>query len=75
MYGDLTSIPPGIIRPDEDVEAIRADRQKQIAAAQSAEAVNQTTGAVKNLAQADMSGENALNALLGQAQAGSIVTQ
>lgn len=75
IYGDLCSVPPGIVRPDEDVESLRAGRQKQIQAQQSAEAMQQTTGAVKNLAQADMSGENALNALLGQAQAGSITTQ
>lgn len=68
-YGDITSVPPGIVRPREEVEAIRAERNK---AAQAQAMVEQLPKAANALANAPMDGDNALTRMLGQAQAGAI---
>lgn len=73
VYGDLTSIPPGIVRPDEVVAEIRqgrADAQKQM---QQMQEMSQGAQMAKDLAGADMSGRNALTALAEQANAGGLV--
>lgn len=68
-YGERTSVPPGIIRTDERVAEIRAQRAQAQQAQQMAQNVAQTTGAAKNLSQANLEGDNALNRLLGGNQA------
>lgn len=72
VYGNMTSIPPGIVRSDEDVEAIRSQRAQAAQAKAMAEAAPAMAGAAKDLSQANLDGNNALNALIGQAQAGQI---
>jgi len=72
VYGDLTSVPPGIVRPDEAVEAIRTNRAQAQQAAQKAEMIAGGAKAAKDLASADMSGDNALTRLLEQAKAGQL---
>ena len=64
-YARAIGIPPSIIRPDEEVEQIKAEQAKAIQAQQQAEMANQMGQAVKNTAQADTSGKNALTDLLG----------
>lgn len=64
-YGDMTSVPPGIIRSKEEVDEIRQQRAKAQAAQQQMEAMKQGAGAAKDLSQADTSGENALTQLMG----------
>lgn len=71
-YADITSVPPEILRTEEEVTAIRQGRQKAQASAQAAQTAKDASSSVKNLASADMSGENALTNLLAQAKAGAI---
>ncbi len=73
VYGDQLSLPSGVIRPDEIVEKLRAQKQQAMQAAQAAELANQGAQAAKNLAQADTSGQNALTDLMAQAEAGEMV--
>lgn len=76
VYGDITSLPPNIVRPDDQVAQIRAQRaQAQQAAQQQAQAaaMKDTAGAVKDLSSADTSGDNALTRIMQQAQAGQLV--
>lgn len=75
VYGDLTSIPPGIVRPDDEVEEIRAGRQKAQQAQAQAEMAANAAGAAKDLSETDMSGDNALTRLTAQAKAGQVVPQ
>lgn len=65
VYGDITSIPPGIVRSDEEVESMRAQRAEAAAAQQKLESIKSLTGSAKDLAQSDMSGDNALTKLVG----------
>jgi len=64
VYGDMTSIPPGIVRPDEEVEAMRAQAAEAQAAQQKLMAIKEASGAAKNLASADLSGDNALTQVI-----------
>lgn len=51
---------PEILRGRDEIQQIREARQQQIAAAQKAEMIERASAAAKNLAGADMSGDNAL---------------
>jgi hypothetical protein len=73
VYGDMTSIPPGIVRPDDQVEQIRKQRQQAQQQQAQAEAAAQASQAAKNLSQADTGGDNALTRLMDQANAGNMV--
>jgi hypothetical protein len=75
IYGDMTSLPPGIVRTDEEVQAVRQQQAQAVQAQQQSEAVAQGAQAAKNLSQADTSGKNALTELMQQAQAGNMVPQ
>jgi hypothetical protein len=75
VYGDMTSIPPGIVRSEDDVQAIRQQKQQAAQAQQRAEQLAQGADAAKSLSQADTSGDNALTRLMDQAQAGNMVPQ
>jgi hypothetical protein len=70
VYGDALSINPSIIRSDEEVQNIRAQRAKQQQAQMAAERAERMAGAARNLSQADMSEDNALTRLAqgGQGQ-------
>ena len=72
VIGDMASIPHGIVRPDEEVEAIRQARARQQQALQAAATMKEAAGAARDLAGAEMGGDNALTRLLRQAQAGEI---
>ena len=72
VYGDIVSIPHGIIRPDEEVAKIRNERK---AAAQKQAQLEQATQAAqgaKNLSETQMGGDSALDALLRASQTGGI---
>jgi hypothetical protein len=75
VYGDALSVPPGVIRTDEEAASLGAQRQKAQAAQQAADQVEQGTNAVKNLSQTDMSNDNALTRLVDQSRAGQVVPQ
>lgn len=73
VYADITSLPPGIVRTDEEVQAIRDSRaQAQQAQAQQQQMVD-AANAAKTMSETDIQGDNALNAMLKQANAGSMV--
>ena len=59
-YGDMLGVDPQLIVPKEQVAAIRAQRAKAAQAQAQMAAIEQASGAAKNLAAADMGGDNAL---------------
>lgn len=69
-WGDFSSSPPGVVRTQDQIDAIRAQRQQAIAAQQQAEAAALNATAAQKLASSDTSGQNALTDLIKQAQAG-----
>jgi len=69
VYGDLTSIPPGIVRSDEDVAEIRKQRAEAQAAAQRAEQQQMEAQTAKTLSETKVGDEG--NALESLAQAGT----
>ena len=73
VYGELTSIPPGIIRPDEKVQEIRQNRAQAQQAQVQAQQIRDVTQSARDLSQADMESDNALTRLIDQANAGSLV--
>ena len=74
-YGDALSVPPDLIRSDEDVAEIREARAKAQQAQAAVEAAAAAGAAAKDMAAADMSGDNALTRLVSQSQAGQLVDQ
>lgn len=73
VYADITSIPPDLVLTDEEVAEMRAARAKQQQAAQQMQMMQMGAGAAKDLSQTSLEGDNALNRMLSQAQAGSLV--
>lgn len=70
-YGEMTGVPPGIVRDQDKVDAIRQERAKQQQAQQQAEQAAQAADSAKKLSGADMSGDNALTRLAAQGNAGN----
>lgn len=64
VYGDLTSIPPGIVRSDEDVASMRAQRDQAAQQQHAAEVAQQSAGAAKALSETSLEGDNALTRML-----------
>lgn len=75
IYGDMTSVPPGIIRSDDQVQAIRQQKQEAQAQAQKQQQMQSAADTAQKLSQTDTGGQNMLNQLLQQAQAGNLVPQ
>lgn len=73
VYGDMTSVPPSIIRSDEAVQELRASRAQAQQAQAQAQMMQQSAMAAKDLSQADMEGDNALTRMIDQANSGSLV--
>lgn len=71
-YGDITSMRAGIIRSDEDVAQMKQQQAQAQAQQAQMQQLQQGAEAAKNLSQTDMNGNNALNQLLQQTQAGRI---
>lgn len=65
VYGDLTSIPAGIVRPDEEVEEIRTQRRQAEQQRAEIEAASQGVQNAKALSETDTSKPSALTALAG----------
>lgn len=72
VYGDITSVPPSVIKTDEDVAVIRGQRAQAAAQQRQAEMMMQGTSAVKNLSQSSLEGDNALSRLAEVANAGRL---
>lgn len=63
-HGDMTGVNPNIVRSDDEVAKIRQERAAQQQAAARAEQAAQEAKAVKDLAGADMAGDNALTRMV-----------
>lgn len=72
QYGDDLGIENHIIRTDEDVAKIEEQRAQAQAQQNKMAQMEQASMTAKNLAQSDMSGDNALKALTDQARAGQL---
>jgi hypothetical protein len=75
VYGDLTSVPPGVLRTDDMVAGIRQERAKAQQAQAMAEQAPAMASAVKDLGNTPTDGKNALTDLISQAQAGQLTQQ
>lgn len=73
VYADIVSVPPGIVRPDEEVKKIQAAQDQAMQAQQNAEVANQAAGAAKTLSETQLGGDSALNQMIQNATAGSLV--
>lgn len=73
VYADITSIPPDIVKSDEDVAEIRGQRAAQAQAQQQMMMMQQGAATAKDLSQTPLSGDNALGRMLGEAQSGALV--
>lgn len=73
VYGEMTSVAPGVVRSDDKVNEIRSAKQKAMQQQMQAQTMRDVTGSIKDLSGADMEGDNALTRLMDQAQAGSVV--
>jgi hypothetical protein len=72
-YGELVSISPNIIRTDDEVAELEAEEARAQQAQAQAEMLRQGAGVAKDLSQSKIEDDNALGAILNQAQAGQIV--
>jgi len=71
-YGEITSVPPRIIVPDEQVAAIRQARVEAAQAQQAAAMAADAARTVKDLSSAKMGEDNALTRLEELSRAGAI---
>lgn len=71
-YGEDLTIPPGIVRDDDDVAKLREQRQQASARQQQLAEAEQASKTAKNLGQAPTDGQSALTDLIQRAQAGQM---
>src|SRR5690606_24138302 len=71
IVGETLSLPPGIVRPDEEVARIRQAQAQAEAQARQAEMLQAGAGAARDLSQSDMSGDNALTRILNNEATGA----
>lgn len=72
-YGDAVSVPAKLVRSDDAVEEIRAQRAKQQQAQAQAEQAAISANAAKQLSETNLEGDSALTRLIDQSQAGALV--
>jgi hypothetical protein len=63
-YGEMLGTPPGLVRSDDQVQALRAQRAQQAAQAAQMQQVQAAAQSAKTLSQADTEGDNALTRML-----------
>lgn len=73
VYADMMSLPPSIIRTDEEVAALMKQEQMMQQQQQQMAMMQQGSQVAKNLSQASLNKDQALGAILDQANAGSLV--
>jgi hypothetical protein len=66
-YAEALGTSPRVVRSDEKAAELREQQAAAMRAQQQAESITALTSAAKNLSQSDMSGDNALTRLAGQA--------
>lgn len=74
-YADLTSVKPGIVRTEDQMNQLKAQAQKAAAAQQGAELAKQGAEAAQKLSMTDTSKPSALRDLIRQGAAGSPIQQ
>ena len=67
VYADMTSVPPSIVRTDEDTEDLRAQKAQAVQAQQKMEMMAQGAQTAKDLSQAKLGENSALDQLAGAA--------
>lgn len=75
VYGEMTSIAPGIVRSDDEVQALRQQKAQAQAQQQKMQQMEQAASTAQQLSQTDMSGDTALNRLLQTAKAGNLAPE
>lgn len=75
VYGDGLTLPPGIIRTDDEADALRQQDQKAAQQAQATENAAKMAGAAKDLSQSKTDEPSALTDLIQQSKAGQVVPQ
>lgn len=75
VIGDQTSVPPKLIRPDNEVQKIRQQKAQAAAQQQQNEALQAKSQAARNLSGASLDGNNALSMLVDQSKAGQVIPQ
>lgn len=73
VYADITSVPPDLVKTDEEVEEIRAVRAKQQQQAQQMAMMQQGAATAKDLSQTPLDENTALGRMLSGAQSGALV--
>jgi len=64
IYGEMTSLPPGILRSDEDTAALEAQQMEALKQQQQMEQMQQGAGMAKDLSQTNMGEESALSGVV-----------
>lgn len=65
IYSEIVSLPPGIVRSDEQVAQMRQAAQQAAQQQQQMEMMNQMSGAAKNMSQAKLGDDSVLTEVLG----------
>jgi hypothetical protein len=73
VYGDLTSVPPSLVRADEAVAELRAGRAQMQQAQQQAMMMKEMATTAKDLSQAKTNEDNALTQMISAASANQLV--
>lgn len=71
-YATAVAVDPSVVRPDEEIQAIRAARAEAEAAALQQQQTAQAAQAVRDLSESSMEGDTALSQLQAQSQAGAL---
>jgi hypothetical protein len=72
-YAEDISIPPGIIRPPEELAQMRQQKQQAMAQQQKLAAMESASKSAKNLGQAPVDDNNALGQLMSAGNAGNLL--
>ena len=72
-YGEMSSVPPGVIHSDEDANAIRQEREMRQQQMQQAEKAQMMANTAKQLGDTNTQDKNALTDLLGTGEGGEQV--
>jgi len=72
-YGDMVSLPPGVVRSDEEVQEMEAMEAQAVQSQQRMAMMSEGAKAANQLANAPTDGDNALTRLMQSAQSGGVV--
>jgi len=72
IYADMLSVPPTVLKDPDEVQAVRQERAQAAAQQQQVEQMAQVSQSAKNLAQAPMGQDSALDALIQRSEAGAL---